>query len=149
MSPLATIPSGLIARARADQVATLYANGHLTSVSMALGALILCMAMWTQISAGAMLVWIALIALNQLWRVGLVRVFERTRPGPEAAPRWGRYWAIGSTLAGSLWGAAAVAMFPESSAYQSLLIVCLFGAALVMDEYGRLLPAPLFSHTPR
>ena len=130
MSPLATIPSGLIARARADQVATLYANGHLTSVSMALGALILCMAMWTQISASAMLVWVALIALNQLWRVGLVRVFERRRPGPDAAPRWGRYWAIGSTLAGSLWGAAAVAMFPEPPAYQSLLIVCLFGAAL-------------------
>jgi hypothetical protein len=45
MSPLATIPPALVIRARADQVATLYANGHLTSVSMALGAVILCAAM--------------------------------------------------------------------------------------------------------
>jgi signal transduction histidine kinase len=130
MSPLATIPPALVTRARADQVATLYANGHLTSVSMALGAVILCAAMWTQIAPASMLVWIALIAVNQLWRVGLVRAFERARPVPDDARRWGRYWAMGSTLAGALWGAAAVAMFPESPAYQSLLIVCLFGAAL-------------------
>ncbi len=52
------------------------------------------------------------------------------RPGVEAAPRWGRYWAIGSTAAGALWGLAAIAMFPQSPAYQSLLIVCLFGVAL-------------------
>jgi len=130
MSPLAAIPPALIARARADQVATLYAHGHLTGVSMGLGALILCVVMWTEIAAATMLAFGALIALNQLWRAALVRAFERMRPDTAAAPRWGGYWAIGSTLAGSLWGAAAVAMFPASPAYQSLLIVCLFGAAL-------------------
>jgi len=130
MSPLAAIPSALIARARADQVATLYAHGHFTTVSMGLGALILCVVMWSEIAAATMLLFGALIALNQLWRAALVRAFERTAPGIAAAPRWGGYWAIGSALAGSLWGAAAVAMFPESPAYQSLLIVCLFGAAL-------------------
>src|SRR6185312_1422864 len=56
--------------------------------------------------------------------------FARVRPGAAAAARWGGYWAIGSTIAGALWGAAAVMMFPEASAHQSLLIVCLFGAAL-------------------
>ena len=130
MSPLAAIPPALIARARADQVATLYAHGHLTSVSMGLGALILCASMWGETAAAWMLTWVALIAVNQLWRAALVRAFDRMRPGADAAPRWGRYWAIGSVLAGALWGGAAVAMFPESPAYQSLLIVCLFGAAL-------------------
>jgi two-component system, sensor histidine kinase len=152
MSPLAAIPPALIARARADQVATLYAHGHLTTVSMGLGALLLCAAMWTEIAATSMLVWAALIALNQLWRGALMRAFERMRPGPAAAPRWGRYWAIGSGLAGALWGGAAVAMFPASPAYQSLLIVCLFGAALgglnltavyKPSFYGFVLPALL------
>ncbi|MGE5170664.1 MAG: hybrid sensor histidine kinase/response regulator [Rudaea sp.] len=130
MSPLAAIPPALIARAHADQVATLYAKGHLTSVAMGLGALILCGAMWTEIAATSMAAWGALIALNQLWRAALVRGFQRMRPGPAAAPRWGRYWAIGSALAGALWGGAAIAMFPDSPAYQSLLIVCVFGAVL-------------------
>jgi signal transduction histidine kinase/CheY-like chemotaxis protein len=130
VSPLAAVPPALIARARADQVATLYSQGHLTSVSMGLGALILCAVMWTQIAATTIVAFGALIALNQAWRAALVRAFTRMRPGVAAAPRWGGYWAIGSTLAGALWGAAAVAMFPESPAYQALLIVCLFGAAL-------------------
>ena len=115
-SPLAAVPPALIARARADQVATLYSHGHLTSVSMGLGALILCAVMWTQIAATTIVAFGALIALNQAWRAALVRAFARMRPGVAAAPRWGGYWAIGSTLAGALWGAAAVAMFPQSPA---------------------------------
>lgn len=130
MGPRAAIAPPLLARARADQVAILYAHGHLTSLSMGLGAAILCAAMWTQVPAMPMVGWLALIALNQAWRTALVRAFERVRPGAEAAERWGRYWATGSTLAGSLWGLAAVTMFPASPAYQALLIVCLFGAAL-------------------
>jgi signal transduction histidine kinase/DNA-binding NarL/FixJ family response regulator len=130
MGPLAAIAPTLLARARADQVATLYAHGHLTSLSMGLGAMILCAVMWTEVPAASMAIWGALIAVNQAWRAALVRAFERIRPGAAAAPRWGRYWATGSVLAGSLWGVAAVTMFPASPAYQALLIVCLFGAAL-------------------
>ena len=37
---------------------------------------------------------------------------------------------MGSTLAGALWGAAAVAMFPASPSYQALFIVCQFGVIL-------------------
>jgi len=130
MATLATIAPALLARARADQVATLYAHGHLTSWSMGLGALILCAAMWNEVPIAWMGTWCALIVLNQLWRAALVRAFRRICPGADAAPRWGRYWATGSALAGALWGAAGVSMFPAAPAYQALLIVCLFGAAL-------------------
>jgi signal transduction histidine kinase/CheY-like chemotaxis protein len=130
MATLATIAPALLARARADQVATLYAHGHLTSWSRGLGALILCAAMWNEVPIAWMATWCALIALNQLWRAALVRAFRRICPGADAAPRWGRYWATGSALAGALWGAAGVTMFPAAPAYQALLIVCLFGAAL-------------------
>ncbi len=79
----------LVARARADQVAQLYAHGHLTTVSMGLGALILCAAMWTQVPPAWMAGWVALIALNQAWRTALMRAFARVRPGAAAATRWG------------------------------------------------------------
>ena len=130
LSPLAAIPPALIARAHVDQVATLYERAHLTTIAMGLGALILCAVMWSEITAASMIVWGALIGANQLWRTVLARAFARMRPGPAAAPRWGRYWAIGSTLAGALWGGAAIAMFPSSPAYQALLIVCVFGATM-------------------
>ncbi len=152
MGPSAAIAPPLLARARADQVATLYAHGHLTTLSMGLGACILCAAMWTQVQGSAMLTWFTLIALNQAWRTALLRAFRRVRPGAEAAARWGHYWAVGSTVAGALWGLAAVTMFPDAPAYQALLIVCLFGAVLgglnltavyKPSFYGFVLPALL------
>jgi len=130
VSPLAGIAPALIARARADQVGELYAGWHRTSLSMLLGAALLCTAMWGQAPTWLMALWGALIVANQLWRGALVRAWLRAQPGLAAAPRWGRYWVVGSTLGGALWGIAAVAMYPASPSHQALLIVCLFGVVL-------------------
>jgi signal transduction histidine kinase/CheY-like chemotaxis protein len=130
VSPRAAVAAELLARARADQVATLYARSHLTTLSMGLGALIFCAVMWREVAAGAMLAWLVLIALNQAWRTALARAWRRARPGVAAALRWGRYWAVGSAAAGALWGIAAWVAFPASAAQEALLIVCLFGVVL-------------------
>jgi len=130
MSPLAATDRALVTRARADQVAMLYAGWHKTTVSMAFGALILCIVMWGQADSSLMVLWVALVLVNQAWRGVLAGRWRRTQPGPSSAPRWGRYWAAGSTMAGALWGAAGFAMFPASAAHQALLIVCLFGVVL-------------------
>jgi signal transduction histidine kinase len=130
MRPLDGIAPALVARARADQVAELYAGWHRTSASMLLGAALLCAAMWGRASPWLMAAWCALIVVNQLWRGVLVRAWRRALPGPAAIPRWGRYWAAGSTLAGMLWGLAAIAMYSASPPDQALLIVCLFGVVL-------------------
>ena len=60
----------------------------------------------------------------------LARAYRRAAPPVADAPRWGRYWSIGATLAGALWGIAAIAMFPASPPHQALLIVCLFSVIL-------------------
>src|SRR5215470_2130165 len=119
-----------IARVRADQVASLYARWHLTSASMGFGAVILCGVMWQEVPLRVLAAWVALIVANQLWRGALVRAWRKAQPGAAAAARWGCYWAIGSTIAGALWGVAGSAMFPASPAYQGLLMVCLFGVVL-------------------
>jgi signal transduction histidine kinase len=126
----AAIAAELLARARADQVATLYARAHFTTLSMGLGALIFCAVMWQHVAALPMLAWLALIAANQGWRTLLARAWARARPGIAAAPRWGRYWAAGSAAAGALWGVGAWVAFPASPAQEALLIVCLFGVVL-------------------
>lgn len=130
MAPLAGVAPALIARARVDQVATIYASWSRTTVSMLLGAALLGIAMWSVVSPVLLGGWLALVLLNQLCRWRLTRAWRRARPGPGASARWGQYWAIGSGAAGALWGLAAVTMFPDSAAYQALLIVCLFGVVL-------------------
>jgi two-component system, sensor histidine kinase len=119
-----------IARARADQVATLYASWHRTTASMTLGAVILCTVLWDREEATTMALWFAAILANQAWRGLLARAFRRARPAISDAPRWGRYWSVGSAIAGALWGTAAIVMFPVSPPHQALLIVCLFSVVL-------------------
>jgi len=130
MKAAAAIAPPLLARARADQVAVLYRSWHRTTASMALGAAILCLVLWDREDAAVMALWFAAILANQAWRGALARAYRRSRPNVGDAPRWGRYWAAGSTIAGGLWGVAAVAMFPASPPHQALLIVCIFSVIL-------------------
>ena len=150
MSPLAGIAPALVTRARADQVGELYGGWYRTSLLMLLGAALLCSFMWGQAPPWLMALWVAFIVANQLWRGILVNAWNRAQPGLAAAPRWGRYWAIGSTLGGALWGIAAVTMYPDSPPHQALLIICLFGVVLVglnltavykLSFYGFVVPA--------
>lgn len=127
--PALAAPSPL-ARARADQVATLYASWPRTTASMLFGGALFCTAMWGQAPPALMAAWLALVVANQGWRRLLVRAWRRAHPGPSAMRRWGCYWSVGSTAAGSLWGIAAITMFPGSPAHQALSIVCLFGVVL-------------------
>jgi signal transduction histidine kinase len=130
MQAPAAIAPAHVARARADQVALAYAGLPRTTISMLLGAALLAIAMRGATSPATIAVWVALVVLNQLARWRLVVAWRRARPGTDAVLRWGRYWAAGSTVAGALWGGAAVAMYPSSSEHQALLIVCLFGVVL-------------------
>jgi len=152
VSSLAGLGSAQLERARADQVALAYASLPRTTLSMLLGGALLAIAMRGQADAAWWLAWFGLIALNQFWRWRLTVAFRRADPGASALPRWGRYWAAGSSLAGALWGLAAVVVFPASEPHQALLIVCLFGVALAgvnltavwrPSFYGFVLPALL------
>jgi two-component system, sensor histidine kinase len=130
MSPLAAVAPQLLVRARADQIATLYRQCHRTTASMVLGASILCAVFWGYVAPALMALWLAAILANQAWRTALTLRYRQARPTPDAAAPWGRYWSVGSMLAGGLWGAAAVVMYPSSAAYEALLVVCMFGVVL-------------------
>src|SRR4051812_42249653 len=126
----AAIADALLARVRADQVATLYSQWWRTSVSMGFGAALLCVVLWNETPLVAMFAWIIAIVANQAWRAWLVARYRMANPSMAQAPRWGARWSIGSGIAGALWGIASVVMFPQSHAHQALLIVCVFGVAL-------------------
>ena len=131
MSALTALDPRLVRRARADQIATLFAQWGRTTSSMTLGGLILCAVMWNVAPRGELVLWLGAILLNQAWRYVLTRRYRAAAPPPEDRERWGRAWAIGSTIAGSLWGAAGVLWFvPGDIGHQALLIVCLFGVIM-------------------
>jgi two-component system, sensor histidine kinase len=121
----------LIRRARADEVATLFTQWHRTTSSMVLGGLILCAVMWQVAPHDELALWFAAILVNQAWRYELTRRYRAAAPAPDQRERWGHAWAIGSTIAGALWGAAGVRWFAHGDiGHQALLIVCMFGVIM-------------------
>ena len=151
MPSLSALAPRLVQRARADQIATLFMQWPVATGSMVLGAAILITVMWGTVSPFLFAAWMAAIVVNQAWRLWLVRRYRAAAPEAARRARWGRAWAAGSTLAGSLWGIAGVALFvPGDPGHQALLIVCLFGVILgginltavyKASFYGFVLPA--------
>ncbi len=125
------IDPALGARVRADQIATLFSQWRRTTVSMLLGASIMTAVMWGTAPPLAFALWLCAIGANQAWRYRLARRYLAAVPEPPERERWGHAWALGSALAGALWGAAAVVLFVRGDiGHQALLIVCLFGVVL-------------------
>ena len=90
----AALAPALLARARADQVALLYAGWHRTSLSMLLGAALLCFVLWEQASPW----WIGGVGRADRREPGMARR-ARARVAPAAA-RHRCDAALGSLLVG-------------------------------------------------
>jgi signal transduction histidine kinase/CheY-like chemotaxis protein len=120
-----------VRRARADQIDTMFSQWGRTTSSMTLGALILCVVMWSVVPHAELAWWLVAILANQAWRYALVR---RYRAAPERVrdpDRWGLAWTVGSAIAGALWGSAGVLWFASGDiGHQAVLIVCLFGVIM-------------------
>jgi signal transduction histidine kinase len=55
-------------------------------------------------------------------RAPAARAYRRAHAVAADARRWGRYWTVGATFAGALWGIAAVVMLPALPSYQALFL---------------------------
>jgi signal transduction histidine kinase len=79
--------------------------------------------MWPVVSPIILLAWLALVILNQSWRIYLWRAFKPVSASPEELRHWAVYWTVGAGISGALWGACAVLMYvPGSHAYQAFLV---------------------------
>jgi signal transduction histidine kinase/CheY-like chemotaxis protein len=131
MARTAALDSALVRRAHADQIATLFGQWGRTTSSMTLGGSILCIVMWNVAPHRELALWLGAILLNQAWRYELARRYRSASPSAENRERWGLAWAVGSGIAGALWGAAGLLWFvPGDIGHQALLIVCLFGVIM-------------------
>ncbi|MEP6941648.1 MAG: hybrid sensor histidine kinase/response regulator [Betaproteobacteria bacterium] len=118
-------------RVRAEQIHTLFAQWRRTTLSMLLGSAILTVVMWGAAPPSAFVAWIAAIIANQVWRYALTRRYHALTPVEQTHSSWGYAWALGSLVAGALWGIAGAVLYSAGDVgHQALLIVCLFGVVL-------------------
>lgn len=94
------------------------------------GAVIFVLGLWHEVPRHRLLIWLALFAAAQSWRLAIFVRFRRTSRSDEETLSYSRWFLIGSLTAASLWGASAIFLFPAHSfSHQCLLALILGGVA--------------------
>ncbi len=91
---------------------------------------LLVVALWSAVEHRRLLVWLMVVTLVAFARLGLAWRFRRKAPPAEAATRWTIGYAIGSSVAGLLWGACGLWLLPVAEpSHQVMLVMALAGIA--------------------
>ena len=98
--------------------------------------------LWDDVSRVTLQAWIAWILLVSAGRYALYRAYRRRNPPAQAAQRWERYFAAGSTLMSLGWAALPALLFPERSAEHQFAVTFIV-AAIAMSAVGTLGPSLL------
>jgi PAS domain S-box-containing protein len=93
-------------QARAEQVRLLYRHPIQLFANVVIAAIVGAV-LWKVYPPTPLLAWFGLMAVVTLLRLGLCKHYDRARPPPDEAERWGRLFALGAGVTGCLWGASA------------------------------------------
>ncbi|MES2355237.1 MAG: diguanylate cyclase [Pseudomonadota bacterium] len=123
-----SIENGYSSQLYAEEVKLLYKNAPLAySVTIINGA-ILAFVQSAYISASILFSWSGCLVFVTAIRVLIVWRYAKATPGPERAVFWNYLYLTGAGLAGMVWGAAAIVLFPiESVAHQLFVAFVLAG----------------------
>lgn len=133
----------LDALVRAQQVRTVYRNLPMVLMANIAIPIVLALVLYGATARWLMVPWLAATFGVVVLRAGLSRAYWRTNPPSSEAAVWGRYFAFGALVSGSLWGAAGTLLaVPEAPAQFSFIVMVLagLGAASVIS-YAAYLPA--------
>jgi diguanylate cyclase (GGDEF)-like protein/PAS domain S-box-containing protein len=112
----------------AEQVRLLYKNAPLAYIATLMNGAILAFVQSAHISVPVVLAWYGSLVLVTAIRALIVRQYARIQPGCDEAPRWNTIYVSGALSAGTVWGSAALVLFPvDSIAHQVLVAFVLAG----------------------
>lgn len=114
----------------AEQVRLLYEYAPLAYTVTLINGAILGYVQLAFIPIAVVLAWYGCLLFVTVVRVLLIWRYSRVKPGPDRARFWNIAYLIGAAAAGSVWGAAALVLFPlDSIAHQVFVAFILAGMA--------------------
>ena len=131
-------------RIEADQIDAMY-RGSSTGLLASLIAGVILYILLTRhghVSLTAMDVWIGLMMVQVLSRVGLVQYYERLSPPPEQRPLWGWLFTLGAFIGGLCWGIGSLFMVTPAEFDIQLMVVLVISALVYasLSGFGSYLP---------
>ena len=114
--------------ALAERVKILFAHGPRAYLFSSVSACILITILWPVAEPQTLLLWLTVIISISMLRWALAQYYALTPQTTYQATTWHRYFLIGVTCAGTIWGSTAIFLFPAASpAHQFFLIFVLAG----------------------
>ncbi len=96
--------------ATAEQVRLVYGS-VLAQIANVFNPAIVVAVLYTSIRHEILFAWFGLMVLSTVGRVLLIRAYKAAAPRPSEALLWGRRFAIGSAITGTLWGMLGAVTF--------------------------------------
>jgi signal transduction histidine kinase/CheY-like chemotaxis protein len=122
---------------RAEQIRAVYENLRQTWVATVIGGLLFVLAMFREIPAATLIVWLA-----AQWTAASLMLlacfgYRRAAPSPQEAGPWGTRLVVVMFVLGCAWGSAGIVMFrPEFTPFQMTLTFGLFLVTIVSMAGG-------------
>ena len=114
----------------AEQVKLLFHNAPVAYATTLVNGAILVYVLRADISASVLLAWYGCLLVVTGIRVIAAWRYGRIKPSHRDVQRWNTVYVAGAALAGAVWGATAVVLFPlDSIAYQAFISFVLAGMA--------------------
>ena len=132
----------VIDRVYADQVRQLYRLSQPGYLGTLINSSVLAFALWGVVPTAFLGLWLSAVFLVTGGRYLLFRAYRGLQPPDEQAPRWARYFTVGSGCAGLLWGVAGSALYPSASLPHQYLVIFLIGGMVMA---GMVILAPVRS----
>lgn len=112
----------------AEQVGLLYKNAPLAYAVTLVNGAILAFVLSEHVATPVLMTWYGALVSVTAIRAVFVRQYARVRPSPDAARWWNSVYVAGAAVAGSIWGAAAIVLFPGTAiAHQVFIAFVLAG----------------------
>jgi diguanylate cyclase (GGDEF)-like protein/PAS domain S-box-containing protein len=113
-----------------EQVGLLYKNAPLAYTVTLINGAILGYIQSALIPLAVVLAWYGCLVFVTVLRVLVIWRYGMVKPGPDRTRFWSIAYVIGTALAGSVWGAAGLVLFPlDSIAHQAFVAFVLAGMA--------------------
>jgi two-component system, sensor histidine kinase len=119
------------ARVERERIHALYAQGQSGAVISGIVGGLLVAGMWSSVPHALLIVWYAVLLVDKVVRIAMVRAFARENPSDAGRLRlWARRYTAGIVAAGVILGSAGPLMLPHAPPLaEALLLVMLFGMA--------------------
>ncbi len=117
--------AALDSQVRATQIEMLYANLGTAFGGQVLGTVLVTLTVFSRFPLWSVALWFIASIANQISRLVLLRLYNRTGPAANDAGRWGTYWLVGAAVSGVLWSSTLWLFFSPDAPQQQIVLMSL------------------------